>query len=275
MFVGSGLLYIHVPRTGGTFISNVLEKHGVGSRQLSLEVGGHDGIREVPERTTDTTLTFATLRDPWSWYASVDAHYRQKGRFDGALHEYFGKQVSFKEVIQGFTQAGNGSKVRTDHTARYPGARHPEPGLPGQLARSGVGLYTWMVIRMLCREPLESVDGLSRMLDQYGDIPWGVNAIIDTAQLREGLSAVLQAWNPQQAQSLVPAVQTSAPENQKGHYRGVLPTGNPDPGIYDPEMQEWIIQSDGWLFRRFGFAFPVGSPHRPAVTMVNAGARAG
>jgi len=272
MFVGSGLLYIHVPRTGGTFVSNVLEKEGIGSRQLSNEVGGHDGIRDVPERTADATLTFATLRDPWSWYASVDAHYRHKGRFDGALHEYFGKPVSFKDVIHGFTRPGRGGPIRSDHAARYPGSRLPEPGLPGQLARSGIGLYTWMVIRMLCREPLENVEGLSGILEEYGDIPWGVNAIIDTAQLRDGLSSILQAWNPGQAASLVGAIQTSAAQNQKGHFRGVLPTGNPDPAIYDSEMQDWIIQADSWIFRRFGFAFPVGDSRRPAVTMVNMGA---
>lgn len=268
LFAAPGLLYIHVPRTGGTFISNVLEKNGVGSRQLSPSVGGHDGIREVPEHTLDTTLTFASLRDPWSWYASVDAHYRHKGRFDGALHEYFGRQVGFRDVVHGFTRPGRGGSVRMDHVSHYPGSRLAEPGLPGQLARAGIGLYTWMVLRMLCREPLESVDGLHRLLDQYGDIPWGVNAIIDTAQVRDGLSLVLQAWNPDLARTLIPSVQTSAAENAKGYHRGVLATANPDPGIYDPEMQEWIIESDGWLFRRFGFAFPVGHPDRHAVTLV-------
>lgn len=268
MFAGHGLLYIHVPRTGGTFITNLFERHGLGSRQLSLEVGGHDGVREVPERTLDATLTFATLRDPWSWYASIDSHYRHQGRFDGPLQEYFGKQVSFKDVVRDLTRPGSpGSRVRLEHSARYPGARIPEVGLPGQLARSGVGLYTWLVIRMLCREPLESVDGLSSMLEG-GDIPWGVNAIVDTAQLRDGVSAIIEAWNPARASDLISALHRDAPQNQSGHFRGVLPTGNPDPGVYDSEMQEWVAKADGWLFRRFGFAFPVGHPHRAAVSMV-------
>ena len=271
MFVAKGLLYVHLPRTGGTFVSNVLERQGIGSRQLSSEVDGHDGIRLVPETTADTTLTFATLRDPWSWYASVYAHYRHKGRFDGALHEYFGNQVSFKDVIQGLTHPADYPKIRLDHDARYPGARIPEPGLPGQLARGGIGLYTWMVIRMLCRHPLEDVPGIGAMLLEEGDLPWGVNAIVDTSQLRDGLCSVIQAWNPEVAPGIVQAIQSASAENKKGNFRGVLATGMPDPGIYDAEMQEWVIEADEWIFRRFGFAFPVGHPARPAVHIVDSG----
>lgn len=269
MFVAPGLLYLHPPRTGGTFVANVLEKEGIGSRQLSMEVGGHDGIRAIPLLMRSTALTFSTLRDPWSWYASLDASYRHKGAFDGPLHEYFGRSVPFKEVLRGFTQPRAYPGLRMDHTARYPGARVPEPGLPGKIARSGLGLYSWVVLRMLCPEPLEEVEGVRHLIDQYGDIPWGVQAIIDTAQLSEGLSTIIRAWDPVRAPQIVAAIESSGPQNEKGRFRGVLPSGGgPDPGVYDKEMQSWVVAVDGWLFRRFAFHCPVGHPERHAVTIV-------
>ncbi len=266
MFYAPGLLYLHMPRTGGTFVSNLLEKHKLGSRQFSMEIGGHDGIRMVPEQVTQRSLVFATLRDPWSWYASIDAHYRHRGRFDGALHEYFKRAVPFKELMLGFTHPAASSRIPLQRSSRFPGSRLPEDRLPAKIQASGVGLYTWMVLRLFCREPLELVPGIGGILDQYTDIPWAVNAIVDTAQLRDGLSDIVSAWRPDIGTQIEADIRQSAPQNEKSRFRGVLPTGGPDPAVFDAEAQGWVSQYDGWLIRRFGFDKPVGQ--RPAVTLI-------
>lgn len=266
MLYAPGLLYLHLPRTGGTFVSNLLEKEGVGSRRLSAEIGGHDGIRCIPETVSGNSLVFTTMRDPWSWYVSIDTHYRSKGRLDAFLHELFGKAVSFKEVLRALTHPTSSTKVRLERTARYPGARVPEPGLTGQLANAQVGLYTWMAMRMFCREPFESVQGIGQMLAPGQDIPWDIGAVVDTAQLRDGLSMVLQAWNPEVAMPVVPKIHAYEAQNESSRFRGVLQTGGPDPGLFDAEMQEWVLRADGWLMQRFGFDQPVGL--RPPVTLI-------
>jgi hypothetical protein len=266
MFYAPGLLYLHLPRTGGTFVADLLDKQKLGSRQLAMEIGGHDGIRSVPPQILASSLTFGSLRDPWSWYASIDAHYRNRGRFDGFLHEMFGKAVPFKEVVRGFTCPRTMQRVRLDRPVRFPGARHPEERFAQQLAESGVGLYTWMVMRMFCSEPLETVPGLVGILEDFDDIPWGVQAIVDTAQLRDGLSTVLQAWRPEVAADVDPVLRTHPAQNEKARFRGVTPAGQPDPSMYDQEAQEWVWKADGWMMRRFGFDRPVGQ--RPAVTVL-------
>jgi len=266
MFYAPGLLYLHLPRTGGTFVSSLLEREKVGSRRLSMEIGGHDGIRCIPEGVSQNSLVFTTMRDPWSWYVSIDTHYRSKGRLDGFLHELFGKAVPFKEVLRALTHPTSSTMVRPERTARYPGARAPEPGLTGQLANAQIGLYTWMAMRMFCRQPFESVQGVGQMLAPGQDIPWDVGAVVDTAQLREGLSMVLDAWNPDAAASILPKIQSYAAQNESSRFRGVLQTGGPDPGLFDAEMQEWVRGADGWLMHRFGFHQPVGI--RPPVTLI-------
>lgn len=266
MFYAPGLLYLHLPRTGGTFICDVLELKGLGSRQLSMEIGGHDGVRAVPENIREQSLVFASLRDPWSWYFSIDAHYRHRGRFDGFLHEMVGKAVPFKEVMRAFTRPGECPLPKREKNVRYPGSRFYEERFQAKLMESGVGLYTWLVLRMFCSEPFESVPDMRGVLEQCGDVVWDINAVIDTAQVREGLGVVLDAWRPGAGEELRSELQTHPPKNEKSRYRGVLPTGGPDPAVYDQECQQWVWESDGWLMRRFGFDRPVGQ--RPAVTLL-------
>jgi hypothetical protein len=266
MFYAPGLLYIHFPHAGGTFVTKVLEKHRLGSRQISMEIGGHDPVRNVPPQILENTLTFATLRDPWSWYASVDARYRHKGFFDGFLHDYFRRSCGFKDMLKGLVRPGDCPNIHPGTSSRYPGARVAEEGLPGRLASSGLGLYSWMVLRMFGSEPLEDVPGVAQLLEEYTDIPWGIQALIDSSQLREGLSSVVSAWRPDLQDTMVPAIMGNPAENEVSRYRGVLMNGQPDPSLYDREMQDWVRQADGWVMRRFGFDEPIG--RRPAVHML-------
>lgn len=272
MFCSPGLAYLHLPRTGGTFITNLLVNKGVGTRNIATEIGGHDGIRLVPERLRQNALVFGTIRDPWSWCASIDAHYRHKSSLDGFLLEYFGgKNVSFKEALMGMTNPSSVSRLNLNKAARPPGCRLPEERLGAKLASAGIGLYTFMVIRMCCLEDIELLPNLNMALDspEMGDLPWSVNALIDTAQLREGLHRVLSAWRPGVAADLQQEIFSGASQNAKGNFKGVLQTGRPDPAFYDQEMIQSVLKADGFLFRRFHYDKPVGAPERQPVTLLS------
>lgn len=267
MYYAPGLLYIHYARTGGTFFADFMEKAKVGgSRQLTMDIGGHDGVRVIPPQVLQNSLVVTTLRDPWSLYCSWDAMYRNKGRFDGFLHQVFGKAVNFKQVVWGLTHPREAGLLRNNKPILWPGARSPDPHMLAQIAESGVGLYTWIALRMFCLEAFESVPGLRQIVEEHGDVPWGVNAVIDTAQLRDGMSQVLHAWRPDLAAQLEDQLRNHPAMNQKANFRGVLPTAKPDPSVYDADMQRWVLEADGWLLHRFGFDQPVGL--RPAVTVL-------
>lgn len=246
-------------------MSDLLDKERLGSRQLALEIGGHDGIRSVPESIQSQSLIFATMRDPWSWYASIDAHYRHKGRFDGFLLELFGKVVPFKEVVRLLT--GNVSdRALLYRDVRYPGARVHEEKLASKISASGLGLYSWLAIRMFCNDEIETVEGLDRVLHADSDLPWSIHAAVDTAQVRDGLMLVLQAYDPDVAMKVQESVRVHPAQNERSRYRGVMPNGQPDPSVYDQEMQEWVLRADSWMMQRFQFHLPVGQ--RSPITLL-------
>lgn len=269
MFYSPGLLYIHgLPRSGGTFIGNILEREGLGSQTLTDEIGGHDGVRQIPEQILSRALVFGTIRDPWSWYCSIDAHYRHKAALDGFLLEYFGRKITFKEALLGMTVPSRLTFLRRDRSARYPGARHPVVGLPGLLEDSKIGLWTFMILRQYCLAEAETIPGVGVALSEgLLDLPWGVQALVDTAQLREGLSQVITAWRPDIGQRLSSVIQSAAAVNSKSNHRGVLPNGRPDPAVFDQEMQEAVWERDGALMQLFNLHLPVGNEGRAPVLL--------
>jgi len=271
MFYSPGLLYLHLPRTGGTFVTKILSSSGLGTRAIATEIGGHDGAREVPSRMRDSSLIFGTIRDPWSWYASIDAHYRQKSHLDGFLLEYFGgKNLSFKDSLLGMTNPSTMPSTNQSRSVRPPGCRLPVERFASRLSSAGIGLYTYMILRTYCVEEVELLPGLSRALgglDSLG-IPWEVAALIDTAQLRDGLHSVISAWNPSKGDELGPKIHSEASQNAKGNFKGVLPTGRPDPAIYDSQMIDSVMKSDLFMYELFRYDLPVGAAERKAVTLL-------
>lgn len=271
MFYAPGLLYIHIPRTGGSFITSLLEAQHVGTRSVGPEIDGHDSVRSVPTQILERSLVFATVRDPWSWYVSIDAHYRHKSSMDGFLLDYFGgRQVSKKEAILGMTRPSSLSFVGMQKAVKPPGMRRPYPALATQLESTGVGLWTWMILHLLCAEEFETLPGLNSALRglSLSSVPWGVNALVDTAQVREGLSCVVSAWDAERGEQMAPRIASESPKNGTAGFQGVLPTAKPDPGHYDQQLIETILSVDGPMMRMLGFDHPIGSGVRPAVRIV-------
>lgn len=267
MYIAPGLIYLHIPRTGGTFVSHLLDRHKLGSMHFSGEVTGHEGISSLPEGHAAQSLVFASVRDPWSWYCSINAHYRHKSNLDGFLHEIFVRSVPFKEVMRAFTRPSEVSLERQSKAVRYPGARIPEERFLGKLAESGLGLWSWMILRTLCMDRVELVPGVIRHLELDGaDVPWSIDAVIDTAQLRDGLCQIIGAWRPDLLATMENDIQTGEAMNKKAGHRGVQPNGRPDPAYFCTESQNWVNEADGWMMRRLGFDKPVGI--RPAVQLL-------
>jgi hypothetical protein len=254
MLVAPGMVYLHLPRTGGTFVSTVLETNGIGMRPVMEGWTGHEGVRELPRTTTDRNFVFASIRDPWSWYCSVDAHFRSDRHFQGFLHGYFGKVVGFPEVLHGLTRPAAYGKVDLDRTVSHPGGK-PIPRFARELSTANIGLYTWMILHMFCREPLERVPDVQQYLSQ-GDALWDIDAVIDIAHLREGLSLILQSLNLDVSGKAAHDINSRAVANKSAGHRGVLANGRPDPAHYSREAQQWVEESDGWALRRFGFDKP-------------------
>lgn len=265
MFMAPGLIYVHVPRTGGTFVSSLMESANIGTRSPLSDGTGHESVRELPTGVVGNSLVFSTLRDPWTWYKSLDVHYRTNRSFQGFFYDYFGRSIGFRDVVHGLTRPAEYGRISMDKAVRPPGFRRSVDKFGRQLTTSNIGLYTWMVLSMFCQDAVETIPDVQQYLLQ-GDAPWSVDAVVDTAQVREGLFAVLHAWNEDVAMRMMQDINSRPVANKGSSHIGVLPSSRPDPAYYDADMQRWVQEADGWAIRRFGFDLPVGK--RPMVTLL-------
>jgi hypothetical protein len=70
--VGPDLAYMHMPKTGGTWIAQVLSRYGFGE----LRSEWHDHGVDID---TEDRLVLGSIRDPWAWYLSL-VRYGRRGR---------------------------------------------------------------------------------------------------------------------------------------------------------------------------------------------------
>lgn len=250
-----GLLFLHLPRSAGTFVTNILERGGSGSRT----VGGllpHDGIRKAGALAADR-LTFGCVRDPWSWYVSFYASFKnhKSNGLTGPLAEVCGNGAPFKQALKAMTKPEGQALVTSP---KYPGHPAGVPQLGRTLRSSGLGLWSWYLATMFCEDEVETWGALG----DFADLPWSVDILLDVATVEQGLSSLLSAWGGPRSAETVSFLDSAPPLNEtppQYSWKGVRPSGRPDPRWWDQESIESVLEVDGPLLRRFGFDAPVGA----------------
>jgi hypothetical protein len=220
MVVASKLVFVHVPRTGGSFISAVLRDH-LGLDAKAPRFPTHASYEELPVEFRDRP-GFCVVRNPWDWYVSWYHHGMKRGprlaRLDpahpkGALWQtaFSGGRCTFKETV---TRACEG---RLEH-AFAKSARRRDTDLYSEHVRI-------LVARAIKRGQLE--------VGRFEDLVPFFLGFLD----RRGLLT----------ESLRNAVEQSPPTNaaEHDHYRA----------YYDWELRELVAHKARWLTKRFGYAF--------------------
>src|ERR671926_959520 len=74
MVITDHFIYLHMPKTGGTFVENVLNRLLAGKGGLYLDTQTltgrqHENIREVAPAFADKKILF-TIRNPYDYYVS-------------------------------------------------------------------------------------------------------------------------------------------------------------------------------------------------------------
>jgi hypothetical protein len=219
MLVASQLVFVHIPRTGGSFIKGVLRDH------LDLETRAprlptHASYDELPVECRDRH-GFCVVRNPWDWYVSWYHHSMTRGPRLAALDPgdpkrenwqmLFGGKSTFKETV---TRVCEG---RLEH-AFAKNARRRDVDLYSEYVRVLAG-------RAIKRGQLEAgrfeelIPFLLEFLDRRGLL---------TESLRE-------------------AVEQSSPTNASRH--------GPYRDYYDRELRELVAHKARCLTGRFGYAF--------------------
>jgi len=207
------VVYVHIPKTGGTQTRAVLRQVG-GARKVGA---GHDSIRVVPYNVRRDSLCVATLRDPWTWYASWYEHsiaaLGDEGR--NRLAAWGNGAHDFESVLYGVTHPED-----LPRSPLWPGVLFMHAGSFRRVTAPH-GLLSWCWRYFCCER-----DGSD-----------AVGAVIDTAQLTAGWAEVLGVKVPD--------------GTANARKSSILPESYAD--AYSPEMLEWVREADAPIIDRFGF----------------------
>ena len=76
MIVTKHFVYIHVSRTGGTFLNKLILEHVPGARMLQY----HGQLRDLPEFFSHLPV-IGFVRNPWDWYVSMFCDYLRQQQY--------------------------------------------------------------------------------------------------------------------------------------------------------------------------------------------------
>jgi len=254
---------VHCPKTGGTFVSRVMQ-HEVSGRRLggthdpawmmstaparfrTSGAGLGDGLRLEEDDFRIGRTVSGTLRAPAAWYLSLYLHAASRnGGCRRQMAMYGGDEWDpkaphpqrFRQILYGLT---------------HPREREILPAFMGLLIScenrsfpayqaSGMGLASWYTAYMYGADPAP-MEPVTR---------WAVDVLVDIAALYDELPALLgisaarvRRYGRQNTARLRPAPAVQGPD---------------DPAEwYDDEMLGWVYSADGWLYGFAGFADPFG-----------------
>jgi hypothetical protein len=88
MLVTDKFVFIHLPRTGGTFVADVIEKFFPSAR----EIGYHLPLEQLPKEYAHLPV-LGTVRSPWEFYVSWYYHHKTSDRYSPGKN-VFGSSTS-------------------------------------------------------------------------------------------------------------------------------------------------------------------------------------
>ena len=220
----SHIVYGHMPKTGGSWVSDVLKRTREGQQVLRA----HDGLRDLPVGVSEGRIYIGTIRDPWSWYCSWYCHAVCHPDYRERLTIYGAGKADFKSVLYGVTHPAAGREV-VPIGIFWPtewGAAGERRSLHDWLS-SGTGLYSWVVHRVYG-------DGSGRLIP---------GAFLELQNLRQGLGSLLgrelsvEHFPPVNLTSRKPVPMDMSP-------------------VYDTEGVSWVRSADRQVAAYFGYRDP-------------------
>ena len=216
MLITKHFAFLHMPKTGGTFLASTCEAELPNDWLVSTGLHRHAPYEEIPEAYRGLPI-FYLVRNPWDWYVSWFDHvHRGRRDFDYKEHKPFW-QTAFAEGRNDFRQTI--VNACTGHVA------HELTPIP-----TGVDYYSAR-FRWIGGAGLES-----------GQVEVG-----RFENLREDFLAFLERHRVPVSASFPEAVQRFEPVNvgERGPYRD----------YYDDETQALVGEKTRAIVERYGYEF--------------------
>lgn len=239
MIVTDHFIYIHVSRTGGTFLNKLMLSRMPGARMLQY----HGHLEDLPaEYAHLPVIGFA--RNPWDWYVSMFNDYRRKRQFVFRMISE-GGTLGFERTVARFLNLGDGSALSQSLLRRLAAAA-PEaidaqrPGrdqLPGLRSEHfadfppGVGYYGWLFERMFRSRREHRV-----LVGRFED-------------LREEALRLFEETGAPVSKRVAGYLRLAPPLNASPRLAGVA-------DAYSPELKKLVAERERTLVERFGYEFP-------------------
>lgn len=229
---------VHMPKTGGTWASHVLERRGA-----ELDWDHQPAFMLSP---LDPHPRVGIGRDPWLWYLSL---WRHLGRMQWppAAHIWSrGKGTSFRECLYGWTHPDTVDVP----TALLPGFLQVEGGRLGRFRflHHKTGLWSY------------AISFWFGDLDTWGcpgpRFRWGVDRLLSTATLTEELGELLGEDLEQERE-----IKRNAAVSERGRDGSALPSWS---RYYDAEAFRWVLEAEAWGLEALGMEAP-GDPVRTPI----------
>lgn len=236
MIVTDYFVYLHVSRSGGTFLNDLIMDNVPGARMIQY----HGHLRDLPEQYADLPV-IGFVRNPFDWYISMYYDYRRKEQYVFQVLSRLGT-LNFGETVAGFLNLGNGSKeskIALRRLARSaPRAIDPDrprdrdvPGLKSEHFANypeGLGYYSWLF-------------GLMFESDRDHDIRIG-----RFENLREETIRLFEETGTPVTESIKKYVEDGPPQNASSRPSSII-------GAYAPELECLVYEREKHLIERFGY----------------------
>ena len=164
IIVNNQFVYIHHPKTGGTFVTEMLRKvssldNGFNIQEYSGKLK-HAGVRKIPEDykhlpvviNVRNVFEHYVSRYTFRWWAEPE-HCRKRFDMDRVLKDFPGfPDISFTDFLRLFNDWSYLRKMPREKA--------------GKLSGQNIGYNSWTLVRLLIRKPLRLLEGLDEMDDQ-------------------------------------------------------------------------------------------------------------
>jgi hypothetical protein len=233
MILTPRFVFLHLHKSGGSFVNEALLRHEAGARQA-----GYHLPRSAIPPTHSALPVLGLVRSPWSYYVSWYAFQRARARPNalfGVLSD--AGRAGFAATVRNLVSLGEDDALLDRVIAALPaqytghGLNLPGPAL-APIRGTGLGFYSYLY-RYLYGNPVHL-------------------HIARLEALRAELPRVMAQAGVPAGTALGEFLLAGSPRNVSAH--------GPPADYYDAELRALVARRDAALIERYGYSAEAGSP---------------
>ena len=251
MIITDDLVYLHIPKTGGTFVEHVMQRVYADKAQLYIDTSTpagrsalgathqHQPISEIPDAFRDRDVLI-TVRNPYDQYVS-SFEFKWWQKREGSVfkdEEMPGDYPDYPELsFSEFLSARNDWKLNVRLNSRH--AKH--------LTDKNLGFVSWQLIRFAVPHPFKAVRAMDGPEEEcvFSEAMSRIT-YIPTDNLNRGLYEFLisKGNDPNDVDFVLTLGKVYPPGSRRGEDRSWQ-------SYYDPNLKAMVREKDRLLFKLF------------------------